>query len=120
MFEVKVDSEKKRIYIVLSGFMQDFEVEEAMKEVKNAVNLLKPGFDIINDITDFKPVTAKGRELIKNTQAYIYESKVKNVMRIEGSVLSKIQLERSSKEVGYSGITVKSIEEAEQYLEDNK
>ena len=104
----------------LKGFMQDNEVIIFTNEVRNSILKLKPKFDIINDISEFSPASPKGRELIKEAQAYAFQMKVGRVVRIVKNPTAKIQFDRSSKEAGYTAITVSSLQEANDYLDNNQ
>lgn len=100
--------------------MQDEEVLNFTNEVRNAIIKLKPNFDIINDISEFSPATPKGRELIKEAQAYAFQMKVGRVVRIVGNVTAKIQFVRSSKEAGYEAMMFSSLDEANTFLDNNQ
>ena len=57
MHQVTVDKEKNRIYLQLKGLLQDEEVIEAPNKVKHGFTQIQPKFDIINDISEFRPAT---------------------------------------------------------------
>ena len=103
----------------LKGFLQDEEISNASNELKAKVEELTTGFDVINDISEFNPATARGREIIKEAQIYIVKKKVNRVVRITKNVIGKIQFERSSKEAGYTAVAVSTLEEANNFLEQH-
>ena len=117
MHEVTVFKEKNRLYLLLKGFLKDDEVLEAANKVKSGINELQPGFAIINDISEFSPATPKGREIIKETQIYAAQKNVGQVIRIVGNVISRIQFERTSQNAGYKALSVRSLQEAYDYLD---
>ena len=117
MHQVTVDKTKNRIVMQLKGFVNDDEMIKTVSEVKRGIDSLKPNFDVINDISDFKPASQVARELIKEVQVYAVSKKLARVVRVTGNVICKIQFDRSSKEAGYVAITVNSIEEAYIYLD---
>lgn len=119
MHEVEVNTDLNRIYLHLKGYLQEEEIVEAANKVKQGIDQMKPGFDIINDISEFSPATQRGREIIKETQVYALQNKVSRVVRVVGNVIGQIQFERSSKEAGYTAITVRSLEEAYEFLNSN-
>jgi len=119
LYQVTTDVEKNRIYLQLKGFLQDDEVKKASDDVKKGINSLRPNFDIINDISEFNPATQEGKTIIKETQLYAVQKNVNRVVRITKNVIGKIQFERSSKEAGYSAITVESVEQAHKFLDSN-
>ena len=120
MYKVIVDKAKNRIVMQLKGFMLEEEMIKASNEVKNGIDLLTPGFDVINDISEFRPATQEVRELIKKVQVYAVSKKLARVVRITGNVIGKIQFDRASKEAGYTGITVDTLEEAYKFLDGQK
>ena len=119
MHEVEVDTGKNRIYLHLKGYLQEDELLEASSKVKKGIDQLKPGFDIINDISEFNPATQRGREIIKETQIYALQKKVNRVVRVVGNVIGQIQFDRSSREAGYTAVSVRSLEEAYDFLNNN-
>ena len=119
MHQVIIDKEKNRIFLQLKGFMQDDEIIEASNKVKERFKVLKPNFDIINDISEFSPATKYGREIIKETQIMAVKNGVGRVVRVVGNVIGQIQFERTSKEAGYTAVSVSNLQTAYDYL-DNK
>lgn len=119
MYNIQIDTNNNRIYLQLKGYLQDDELLEASNKVKNGCDELRPGFDIINDISEFRPATQKGKELIKDAQVYVLNKGVNRVVRVVGNVIGQIQFERSSKEVGYKAVSVKSVDEAYKFLNES-
>lgn len=117
LFVVKVEKDKNRLYLQLEGFLKDDQLTEAARQVKEGVDQLKPNFDVINDISGFSPATPKGREIIMDVQKYTLQKKVNRVVRIVGTTIGKIQFERSSKQAGYTAISVRSMQEAVDVLD---
>jgi hypothetical protein len=97
--------------------MKDDELLKASKEIKTSILQLKPNFDVINDISDFKPATPHGREIILATQKFTAQHKVNRVIRVVGSMLAKIQFDRTTREVNYTAINSPSFEQAESFLD---
>lgn len=119
MYEINIDKEKNRMYLHLKGFLQDDELLDASNKVKIGCDELQSGFDIINDISEFNAATQKGRELIKDAQVYAFKKGVNRVVRVVGNVIGEIQFKRSSREAGYTAITVRTLDEAYKYLDEN-
>ncbi|MGA2368708.1 MAG: hypothetical protein ABSF74_09110 [Dehalococcoidia bacterium] len=90
-------------------------MKEAADKTIVEVKKLKPGFDIINDISECKPATIKGIEEIKRAQLVIKEGGVRRVIRIVGHSVTEGQFARKSQEAGYEADTAPSIAEAEKY-----
>ncbi|MHA2364023.1 MAG: hypothetical protein ACXAC7_08685 [Candidatus Hodarchaeales archaeon] len=120
MYEVKIDKMNNRLYLKLSGFLNNNELKQVAEETKQNINLLRPNFDIINDITDFKPTTQSGRELVKDVMAFAIQARVKRVVRIlDHLTIGSMQFNRASKEIGYTALYAKSYQEALALLADN-
>ncbi len=122
MIRIRKDMSKNRIYIKLDGFFQDEEVKSACEQILNAVKSLAPGFDIINDISEFKPASPKATEYIAHLQEEVIKLHVGKIVRvIERNVLSKMQLTRTShKASGYHAHNMATMQEAEEFLDSGK
>lgn len=122
MIEIKKNSAKNRLYVKLRGFLQDEEVKSACEQILKAAKGLAPGFDIINDISEFKPASAKATEYITHLQEEVMKLHVRKIVRVvENNILAKMQLTRTSQKAGYNAYHVSTIQEAEAMLdtEDN-
>jgi hypothetical protein len=119
MYELKVDIDKNRLFLKLDGFFHDDELVNTVNDVKRAINSLKPNFDVINDISGFRPATPEGRDLMMGAMKYVIEHKVNRVVRVVENVTGSMQFSRASKEMGYTAVHVKSYKEALEYLERN-
>ena len=117
-YEVRVDKVKNRLYIMLQGFLTDAETKAASEKIMAGIQSLKPSFDVVNDISTFKPATPQGAEDVKRTQSFAKERGVRRVMRVaDENAVSAMQLARKSKEVGYQADIVASVAEADKALD---
>jgi hypothetical protein len=119
MYEIQTDIEKNLLYVKLSGFMEENEVKSAVIDAKSAINSLRPSFDAITDITNFKPVAPSGRGMLLDIMKYVIQHKVNRVIRIVGNTIGQAQFTRASKEAGYTAYHVKSLKQAEELLNLN-
>ena len=55
MQTLRIDKEKNRLYVVLTGFIDAEEMKANSDETIELTKQLKPGFDVITDISNFKP-----------------------------------------------------------------
>ncbi len=119
MYEIKVDTQKNRLYVILKGFMDQEEAKNAANEVTRQSMLLTPGFDILTDISEFSPVSPEAAEEVKRAQGMLFRRGAKRVVRVVKNVLSSMQFKRTQKEAGakYEVLTAASVEEAEQMLD---
>lgn len=116
-FETRIDVSKNRMILKMDGFFSDEELKKCVDEIFGEIEKLRPGFDIINDITGFKPASPKGAKEMLRAQSVIKEKGMGKIIRVVGSsVLGKKQFDRNAKQVGYSAETAPSIEAAEKML----
>ena len=117
-YVIEATPAKNRIYMKLKGFLSDDQVQAAADKFLDELKNLKPGIDIINDISEFKPASARGAEIIQNAQKQVAQLGVRKLVRIvDNRVLGLLQFKTTSKGAGYDGVTVHSLAEAEKYLE---
>ncbi len=120
MYKITANQIKNRLYMQLKGFMEDDEMHTAAEVLIAEVKKLKPGFDVINDISECKPTTQQGSMEIARCQKYVVEHGVRHVMRVLGTnAITRMQFSRTSKNAGSEAVTeeVISFEEAEKRLD---
>lgn len=116
--DIRADVAKNRLYLVLIGFFQDDEVQVASDKCIAEATKLKAGFDVINDISQFKPASPKGADEIKRAQLFVKQHGVKRVIRIVGdAVITQAQFSRQEKEAGYNADTAATLADAEKILD---
>ena len=121
IYDIYATSEKNRIYMKLKGFFRDEQVKEAADKFLSELEKLQPNFDIINDISEFRPATQSGAQIIKETQIKVAKKGIKRLVRVvDKRVMGLLQFKTNSKEAGYDGISVNSLDEAIKYLESNQ
>jgi len=69
--EYRVDKQKNRLYLKLSGFFRKGDVPETMEKLTTALAQVEPGFDVVTDLSEFVPgspgstaALTKGGELV--------------------------------------------------------
>jgi hypothetical protein len=120
MYEVEADTRSNRLYIDLSGRMDADSIAEAADRTVTEAETLDTGFDVVNDITGFKPPSPEAARPIKEAQARLKELGVDRVVRVVDDETSPVVVnafERRSKDVGYSGETADTVAAAERLLE---
>lgn len=115
---VRADIAKNRLYMKLSGYFTDEEAAQTAAKLQEEMRKLSPGFDIINDLSELKPLTPKGSEEIARGHHVIQQMGVGRIVRIVSQeVITKMQWDRKSKEVGIAAQMVTSMAEAERLLD---
>jgi hypothetical protein len=118
MYTVRADIVKNRLYITLSGYFQYQEMKECTDKTIMEAHKLKPGFDVITDISQFKAVDQETLAEVKRGQEHFKKSGVKHAIRVQGSsIITSIQFARSGKAVDYLAATVATVADAEIFLE---
>ncbi len=119
MGEIRRDDAKNRVYIKLIGFYSGDEAKKVADEFIGEMKKLKPGFDIVNDITEFKTSPPEATTAIARAQEMALELKAGRIVRIiGGQPTGRLQFERIGRKTGTMVANVSSIEEAEQILEE--
>lgn len=90
MFKVKKDIEKNRLCITISGILSIAEAKQAKDLLIKEADELQPGFDLINDISQFIRGQEEAGEVLKEIIFAMIDRKVNRIIRVIGS--SKIGL----------------------------
>ena len=117
MYTIHADTLKNRLYVTLVGFFTLEEMQSCGNETIEATKKLRPGYDVITDITQFKPGPPEIAKDIERVQAHFRKSGARQGVRIVGaSVLSGMQFRRTGAQAEYNSVNVASIEDAEELL----
>lgn len=119
MYTINVDKDKNRLIIVLQGTIGKIESEKIAREMVVAINQLKRGFDVINDISHYEAADKKSEDIFKSTIEFLKIRGVKNVVRVVGgSKAALVKFAAVSKSVSNYAIRyVPTMEAATQLLE---
>jgi hypothetical protein len=122
-YDINADVLANRLHIDLTGRMDADEISEAADVTIEEAEALDDGFDIITDLSGFKPPSPEAAQPIKRAQGQLKEMGVDRVVRVTDEQTSEVVVnafERRSRDVGYSGETADSLAEAEQMLEEQE
>ena len=84
MYDIIVDKEKNRLTVSISGTIGKIEGEKIAREMVAAINQLKRGFDVINDISRYETADKKSEDIFKSTIEFLKIRGVRNVVRVVG------------------------------------
>jgi len=116
MYETKAHADESYLYIRLVGMMQQAEAEECVAAVIAEGKRLRPGFSIINDITEARPTSPEIAEIIKKGQTALFAMGARRVIRIvgPGAAATSLQFARTQREshVGYESHIAGTLEDA--------
>lgn len=118
MIKFEADTEKNRLYITLSGKVDEKEAEDSMLFVVKEVHKLKPGFDVITDFSGLESADNNTRKALRGAMDYLSLHGVGRVVRIVGGakamLLKFADFTRGFK--GYKVMYVPTMEDAEKKL----
>lgn len=119
MHEFKTDRAKNRLYLTLRGFSSLEVIQDAVRELKAAVGELKPGFDVVTDISDYKTARPEIAQEIQQIALFLKQSGMRRVVRVVSvnNVVARMQFERTSRPAGYEAEVVTSVDEADALLD---
>jgi hypothetical protein len=118
MFTVSADIAKNRLYVKLVGFFDYKEMKEATDKTIAETAKLKRGFDVITDLSEFKPVGQDTLDEVARGQAHLNKAGKRFAIRVEGKMkLTSLQFSRMGKNTDYMPDIVASLEEAEKLLD---
>jgi hypothetical protein len=117
--EVRLDADKNRLYVLLEGLLSEEEARQAANQIIAGVETLKPGGDIINDLSQFRPLSQSSLSEVRRIAEAIVKARVRRLVRIVGvSPTAVMQVQREASTVGgYESFTVSTLAQAEALLE---
>jgi hypothetical protein len=119
MYIIKTVQEKNRLYVTLIGFFTVVEMKKCVDETIQATKKLTSGYDVITDISQFKPGIPEVAKEIERAQAHFASSGVRRGLRVVGeSALTGMQFNRTGKQAGYNSNNIDTLEEAERILDN--
>lgn len=117
-FIVRYDPVKNCLHTKLVGFITDDLAKKHADEFIAALDQVRSGFDMISDITEFKPGSPYAVTQLERAQVEAKKRGLRRMVRIVGaSVIAKMQVQRASEETGLSDVRyASSMAEAEELL----
>ena len=118
--KVKADIKKNRLYFTIEGRLTKKELESLYTDVRFCVADLKPGFDVITDLTGCTLATIGALPTFVKISSYLICSQVGYVVRVidDSNIIFKETLNFAEKFQGYQTINASSMEEAETTLDN--
>ena len=117
---VSADIKRNRLIIKLRGDVPKKDAERIYTDIRFCVSDLKPGFAVINDLTEARIGHLSAIDTFKKITAYLAEKNVGPVVRVVGN--AKIIFQQFSKLTmhinGYQPMYAKNMEETEVLLAD--
>lgn len=118
LVDVHADVAKNRLYIRLEGEANDREAEAVGDAIIREMDRMRPGFDMVSDLTHAGPLGPAGLAQFKRILEAARERKFRRAVRIVGrSAAAALQFARTSKELSHEAYLAFSREEAERLLD---
>jgi hypothetical protein len=117
--DIRADAAKNRLYLRLAGMMSDDDAKKVAETILVEIRKLKPGFAVVNDISELKPASEIATNHLKRAQDASAKAGVKRVIRVVGSkTITNMQWNRTLRETqGINAETVGTVEEADRLLD---
>lgn len=118
---IRSDTVENRLYIDLEGRLDVDEIADGAEQAVSAAEELAEGYDIITDLSGFKPPSPDAMKPIKEAQAELKEMGLDRVVRVideDTSEIVGLSFNRRSKDVGYTGERAETVEEAKEMLSE--
>jgi len=87
-FEIHSDLAANRLYIRLVGFFREAEVGPVMDGLNAELDKLKPDFDIVMDISKFKPSSPKAAEALRIGGEMVKNRGRRRAVRVTGGIVA--------------------------------
>jgi len=87
-FSIHHDSAKNRLYLRLKGFFRGREGEMIYAELETALEQVRPGFDVITDISGFVPGSTEAIAILRKGAELVKSSGRRNAVRVTGGLMS--------------------------------
>ncbi|MBD3422051.1 MAG: hypothetical protein GF398_18215 [Chitinivibrionales bacterium] len=115
MVTLKADRSRNILFAKFEGYIKDGEAEKAAQKLHVELQQLRPGFDIINDLTGYKFADVAAAQRLIGIMAHLKSRRVGRVVRVVnedavGVRQFKIAAERSNAYKAYYAKTVKDAE----------
>lgn len=117
---ISLDRDRNRLYIILSGFFSDADAQVVSAAVTQAIQSLRPNFDVVTDISHCRPATPQGNAEIEKIQEYAIARGARRFIRVVSDrVLIQMQMDRAASKTGVEARYVSSLAEANALLDQD-
>lgn len=118
-FTVEADTGTNRLYMELSGSLAADDATAALEAVEREAARLDDGFEVINDISAFEPLSQDVADTIADGKRALSEAGAGALVRVTGdSAIGSMQFDRVGDADGYDIATVETVADAEAMLDD--
>ncbi len=87
-FDCRTDRAKNRLYIKLGGFFKGSDVEPALAKLAAALDEVRPGFDVVTDLSEFVPGSPAATDALRRGGEMVKACGRRNGVRITGGLIT--------------------------------
>lgn len=120
-FDIRTDLSKNRLYIRIEGFFREPDAAPVWPALESALAELRPGFDVITDLSGFKPGLPGAASNLRRAGELVKAKGRRRAVRVAGKLVTGLmQYKRELKGMFDEEMTryASSIEEAERILDE--
>ncbi len=117
--KVRVDIPKNRIYCVIAGKITTKDITEFFTDIRFGVADLKPGFDVVTDLTQCNIGHLAVIPTFRKIMHYIASKEVREIVRVvdKKSIVFRQAMNVTAQIQGYKPVYVETLEEADELLD---
>lgn len=121
-FDIKADTNTSRLYIGLSGFFREADVQPTLDALRVEAGKFQGPFDVITDISKFVPSSPKAADALKQGGELVKQCGRRRAVRVTGGIVTGLmQFKRLMGGVFDEDETVRyatSVEDANRILDN--
>ena len=118
-YDIKANTAKNRLYLKLAGLMGEAEARKVHDAILAEIRKLKPGWAVVNDISELKPADEKATEHLRRAQEASAKAGLSRVVRVVGAqAITNLQWNRTLQQAqGVRADVVGSVADADKLLD---
>jgi len=118
--EIRANPIKNRLYLKLAGAMSEADAKKVAQAILQEIAKLRPGWAVINDISELKPADEKATEHLKRAQEASAKAGCTRVVRVVGKqAITHLQWNRTlASAQGLRADTAATVADAERMLDE--
>lgn len=118
--EIRANPVKNRLHLKLAGTMTEADAKQVADTIIREIAKLKPGWAVINDISELKPADEKATAHLRRAQEASAKAGCVRVVRVVGKqAITNLQWNRTLSDAqGIRADTAGSVADAERLLDE--
>jgi hypothetical protein len=119
MFDIRTNFFENKLLFFAKGKLDEIECRAMGEALLKNARKLQAGFILISDIHELDPLPEEGRLELQKTMQGLVEAGMGAEIRVisDKAIITANQFQRTSRSVGYTASEVRTIQEAEQLVD---